>query len=300
MARSNLTLLTPPQEKEEIHPYRRPWRSIGLETGILLAVTLVLYGLTNILNLRFPGQVGAIVSLGVALLPLGLWLVFSWWAERSVPQPRQRLLAVVVISGLVANAVGIPFINDFLRVDHWLPLASAINRIIGYTFTVGIAQELLKYLVVRYAVWPDCFRTRTDAIAYGAASAVGYATILNVHFVITNAAPPGVTAVHVFDTLALHLVTSLIMGYGLAEIRFGLPTPLFLTSTLALSAFVTGVTIPVRAGLVNPGFSLTVSDAKILLSLVFALALLMGFSMMISFLYASAERREQEAATEER
>jgi RsiW-degrading membrane proteinase PrsW (M82 family) len=300
LARSNLTLLTPPQEKEEIHPYRRPWRSISIETGILLGVTALLYVLANVLNLHFPGQVGGIISVVVALLPFGLWLIFSWWAERSVPQPRQRLLAVVVISGLVANAVGIPFINDFLQVDRWLPLASAINRIVGYTFTIGIVQELLKYLVVRYTVWPGCYRTRTDAIAYGAASAVGYATVLNLHFVMSNASPPSITAIHVFDTLALHLATSLIMGYGLAEIRFGLPTPLFLTSTLALASFVTGVAIPVRAGLVNPGFSLKVGDAKTLFSIGFALALLMVFSLMISFLYSSAERRERESATEER
>lgn len=299
MSRSNLTLLTPPQEKEEIHPYRRPWRSISIEVAIVLIVTGVLYVLANILGIRLPVSLNAPTSLVVAGLPFGLWLVFSWRAERFVPQPRQRLLAVAVISGLVANAIGIPLINDFLQVDRWLPLESAINRIVGYTFTVGIVQEMLKYLVLRYTVWPDCFRTRLDAVAYSAAGAVGYATVLNLHLVVTNAPPPDVAAVRVFDTLALHLATSLIVGYGLAEIRFGLPTPMFLTSTLALAAFVTGVAIPVRAGLVNPSFSLGTSETRALFGIGFAAALLTAFSLMIAFLYTSAERREREAAPEE-
>ncbi len=299
MSRSNLTLLTPPQEKEEIHPYRRPWRSFRLEAGILLAVTMVLYGLTSFLGFQFPERFNRVLGVGLALLPVGLWLAFSWWPERYVPQPRQRLLSVIIISGLAANAIGLPLINDFLQVDRWLPLASAINRIIGYTFTVGVVQEMLKYLVVRYTVWPDCFRTRLDAVAYSAASAIGYATVLNLHFILTTSPAPDVAAVRIFDTVALHLVTSLIVGYGLAEMRFGLPTPLFLTSTLALAAFVTGVAIPVRAGLVNPSFSLGTSASKTLFGLGFAVALLVAFAAIIAFLYISAERREREAAVEE-
>lgn len=300
LVRSNLTLLTPPQEKEEVHPYRRPWRSIAIESGVMLAVTGALYVLVNILGVRFPTGLNTPLSLAVVALPPGLWLVFSWWAERTVPQPRQRLLAVAVISGLTANAVGIPLVNDFLQVDRWLPQESAINRIIGYTFTVGIVQEMLKYLVIRYTVWPDCFRTRLDAVAFSAASALGYATVLNLHFVIVNTPPPDVAAAQVFYTLALHLVTSLIVGYGLAEIRFGLPTPTFLTTTLALAAFVTGAAISVRAGLVNPNFSLGVSDAKSLFGIGFAASLLVAFSLVIAFLYTSAERREREVTVEER
>ncbi|HEX2905306.1 MAG TPA: PrsW family glutamic-type intramembrane protease [Phototrophicaceae bacterium] len=298
MTRSNLSLLTPPQEKEEIHPYRRPWRSLVFETAIVFGVAAVLYALVNILGIKFPPRFYPVIGLGLALLPLGLWLAFSWWPERRVPQPRQRLLTVVIISALVANAIGIPLVNDFLQVDRWLPLDSAINRIIGYTFTAGIIQEMSKYLVLRYTVWTECFRTRLDAVAYAAAAAVGYAVALNWHFLLTSTTPPDVMAGHVLNNLVLNVVSGLIVSYGLAELRFGLPTPLFMTVTIALGAFVTGTAIPVRAGLVNPDFSLGISGPKTLFGLGFAAGLFVAIPLVIAFLYASAERREQEAVEE--
>ncbi|NWG15134.1 MAG: PrsW family intramembrane metalloprotease [Chloroflexi bacterium] len=295
---SRLSLLTPPQEKEEIHPYRRPWRSIAVESGVLFVVAGLLYILANILGVQIPDRFHLALGLVLALLPLGLWLAFSWWAERSVPQPRQRLLAVMIVSSLAANAVGIPLVKEFFQVDRWLPLSSAISRIIGYTFTVGIVQEMVKYIVIRYTAWPDHFRTRLDGVAYSAAAAVGYATVLNLHFVFTGSPAPDVVAGRVFDNVVFHLVTSLIVGYGLAETRFGLPTPLFIPSTIALAALVTGIAIPVRAGLVNPSFGLEVSPPKFLFGLGFAAVLLVVLSVVIAFLYNSAERRQREAAVE--
>jgi RsiW-degrading membrane proteinase PrsW (M82 family) len=244
----------------------------------------------------------------LALLPVGLWGIFSWWQERFVPQPRLRLLPVLAISALIANAVGLPLVNDFLQVDRWLPLSSALMRIAGYTFTVGVVQEVLKYLVVYYTVWPNQFRIRLDGVAYGAASAIGYATVLNLHFVLSGTPPADVAAVRIFTTLALHLVTSAIVGYGLAEVRFSRPTPFLVATTIALAAFVTGVAIPVRAGLVNANLSLDVngtqpflntSTARPLLGLGVSIALLIGLNLVLSFLFEGAERREREAASHE-
>jgi RsiW-degrading membrane proteinase PrsW (M82 family) len=295
---SRLSLLTPPQEKEEIHPYRRPWRSIAVESGVLFLTAALLYFLANILGVQIPVRFHLVLGLALALMPAALWLAFSWWPERSVPQPRRRLLAVALITGLAANAVGIPLVEEFFQVDRWLPLSSAISRIIGYTFTAGIVQEMVKYIVIRYAAWPDHFRTRLDGVAYGAAAAIGYATVLNLRFVFDGSPSPDVVAGRVFDYVVFHLVASLIVGYGLAELRFGLPTPLFVPSTIALAALITGIAIPVRAGLVNPSFGLEISPPKFLFGLGFAAALLAAISLVIAFLYDSAERREREAVVE--
>jgi RsiW-degrading membrane proteinase PrsW (M82 family) len=289
-------LLTPPQQEEEIYPYRRAWRSVALEAGIFLAVTVAIFVLVNYLGISIPNQFLQPVGLLLALTPLGLWLYISWWQERFVPQPRQRLLAVALISAIVANAVGVPLVNEYLQVDRWLPLSSAVSRIVGYTFTVGIVQEFLKYVVIRYTVWPDYFRIRLDGVAYGAASAVGYVTILNLHFVFDNTPPPDVAVMRIFASLAFHLATSVIVGYGLAELRFGLPSALLLTITLAVAALVTGIAIPIYAGLINASLGLGVSTPKPLLGLAFSIVLLIAVSLVSSFLYSSSERQAREAA----
>lgn len=295
MSNSGPLFLTPPTEKEEVYPYRPVWRSVVIESSLIIGVTIAIYVAVGIFGLQVPNAIVPYARLALTILPVAVWVIFSWWAERAALEPRKNLLKVVFISALAANAVGLPLINDFFQVDQWLPLSSAISRIIGYTFTVGLVQELLKYLVVRYMTWPNDFRIRLDGIAYGVASAIGYATILNLHFVITDTPPLDVAALRIFATYAIHIAASAIVGYGLAEVRFGNPTPIFLAIVLALSAFVTGVAIPIRAGLVNAPLSLKASAPQSLYGLLFSVALLAGPLFLLSFLFANAERREREA-----
>lgn len=288
-------LLTPPTEEEEIYPYRPAWRSIIVENSIMLGIVGGVIVLFELVGIRLSPILVNSVSILLALIPLILWLIFSYWAERYREQPRVRLLAVVTASALIANAVGIPLVNDFFKVDEWLPLAPAVNRIIGYTFTVGIAQELLKYMVVRYLTWPNYFRDRWDSVAYGAASAVGYAVVLNLHFVFITSPTPDIAALRVFDTTAVQTVGSILVGYGLAELRFSYPTPLLPAITLGIAALVTGIALPFRAGLVNASLSQGVSATSPLRALGFSIALLIGMSILLAFLLNTSERQAQEA-----
>jgi RsiW-degrading membrane proteinase PrsW (M82 family) len=298
MTSFNPRLLTPPREKEEIYPYRRVWRSIALEGGILAAITTGLFLASDLIIPIIPASLTAPFRVALALAPLLLWLIFSWLGEQRALQPRRRLLAVVIIGALVANAIGEPLINQFFQVESWLPLSSAIDRIVGYTFTVGITQEVLKYLVIRYVTWPDHFRIRLDGVAYGVAAAVGYATVLNLHVIANTPVVLDIAAQRVFATYALHISTAILVGYGLAEVRFSDPNPLFLTLMLALAALVTGIAIPIRAGLTNAAFSLDGAFPRPFFGLGFSVALFVMPSLVMSFLFASAERRAQEAQAE--
>jgi RsiW-degrading membrane proteinase PrsW (M82 family) len=293
----NPRLLLPPEE-EEIYPYRRVWRSVAIEgTGVLI-VALALHVIVNFVGVAIPAALHRPLNIGLALLPLGLWVVFSLLQERFVPQPRGRLLPVLAITALAANAIAIPLVNDVFQIDRWLPLSSAVARIIGYTFTVGIVQEFVKYTVVRYSVWTDCIRIRTDGLAYSIAAAVGYATVANLHYVFSSAATPDHAAMRIFDTVALHYAASLIVGYGLAEIRLGQPTPLLLAFTLALSATLTGIVIPIRAGLVNAGLSLGPAIANPLRGLGMSVVVFVGIAIAVAFLMENADRQTREAQRE--
>jgi hypothetical protein len=291
----NYRLITPPEE-EEVYPYRRVWRSIAIESGIVLAVAGLAFVVFSLLNVRLPRTFAQPANALLALLPFGLWLIVSLWREQFALQPRKRLLAVAVVSALVANGVSIPFIEGVFQPERWLPVGSAISRIVGYTFTVGIVQEVLKYLVVRYLVWPDHFRTRLDGVAYCAASAVGYATMLNVQFVLSGIALPEIVAIYVFGTLAVNLAGSIIVSYGMAEVRFDNPSPFLLTTSVALAALVNGIIIPVRAGLGNAAFSLRGGVSAPIFGLGLSAGVLLAASILVAFLYSSTERREREAA----
>lgn len=288
--------ITPPTEDQERFPYRPVWRSLFIETAILTVITLVafIFGarLTSIVG-RFAPYIG----IGLAVLPLLLWLLFSWFPERQISQPRKSLITVVFITILVANSIALPLIKQLFRVDQWLPLAPALDRILGYTITVGITEEFIKYLIIRYTVWPTYFRIRLDGIAYGIASGIGYATLINLQFILSNSASPiDVVVFRVIANYALHVSTGIIIGYGLSEVYFSNPTPIFQALVLIVAAIVTGIAIPIHAGLVNASLSITsISAPRPLFGLGFSLGMLIAVSILTSGLIRNADRLEREA-----
>lgn len=290
-------LITPPKEEEEVYPYRRVWPSLLLELGGLFGAALALFAVSRLVAIP-PALHPPALAL-IALFPGALWLRFSWQREHAVPEPRQHLLLVAVVTALAAGAVGVPFVRDVLRVDEWLPLSGAVNRIIGYTFTVGIVQELIRYLVLRYTVWPGYFRTRLDGVAYGVAGAVGCALALNLNFMLTTQAELDIAAMRVFDETVRQVAGGIIVGYGLAEVRFNpRPFPLLLPAALFFAALVTGIAIPVTSGLANVALSVSapVTAASPLRGFLFSAVLMAAVAGVMIFLFTIAVRQDQEAA----
>ena len=287
------SLLTPPREDEEVYPYRRVWPSIFIEVGALFGFVTVLYIAVGILNIGVPGALQQPLNITIALAPLGLWLIFSRLPELRVPQPRSRLTAVLIISALTANAISLPLLS-LIEPEAWLPLAGRIQRIIGYAMTVGVVQELSKYLVVWLLVWPLALRTRLDALAYFAASAIGYVTVANLHLV-TGGAPADVIALRVFSNTVVHLAASSVVAYGLAELRFRSQTFFVMPFSLLLACMVAGVGISFRTALVSSGFVLGIGGTRPLFGLIFPLALIIGVLAVVLFLFNTTERREREA-----
>ncbi|RMG84363.1 MAG: PrsW family intramembrane metalloprotease [Chloroflexi bacterium] len=283
-----------PRPEEEVYPYRRVWRSITIENSILVVVVLALIFIPSFLGIQIPKSFQQPINVVLSLLPAILWMIFSRLQERRAIQPRKGLLSVAIVSALVANAIGIPLVQDFLKVGEWLSLSSAIDRIISYTLTVGMIQELLKYLVIRYVAWPGQFRIRLDGVAFGVASAIGYATVQNLHFAIDHNIAVDAMAQRLLITMAMHMGASVIISYGLSELRFGTPTPFMMPFMLGVGAFIVGVAVPVRAGLVNASFSLNGVFTRPTFGLGFSLVLLVAPMLLMAWLYDNAERREQE------
>lgn len=287
-------LLTPPREDEEEYPYRPVWRTIVIETGGLFAITIGLYVIIGYLGISVSGDLNQLINGGVALVPAGLWMVFSFLRERRVLEPRRNLIAVFVISSLVANAIGIPFLNT-LRTDSWLPFLGTIERVIGYAVTVGIVHEMLKYLVVRYVVWPDAFRIREDSVAYFGAAAIGYATVENLHLALAAVPSPDVIALHVFSITTTHLAASVFVAYGLAEVRFNPKAIIILPTMMLFSTLVTGIAISATSSISNAKFFLGAAATRPLFGLIIALGSVISALIVAAFLFNAAERQEREA-----
>lgn len=292
---NNPRLITPPKEEEEIYPYRRAWRSIFLESGTVLGMMLVIFVLVNFIGLDIPLEFREYANVILALMPAILWMGFSRIPENSALEPRRRLLTTFTVTALVANAIGIPLVNTIFEPDAWLPLQSNLNRILGYTLTVGVLHEFLKYLVLRYIVYPDYFRIRTDAIAYGAATAIAYATVINVTYVLANpTAAPDVVIMRVFAVLSIQIVGSIIVAFGLSETLFSNALSFFMPMMIMLSALLAGMAITLRASFLNATLELTISSQREIVGLLFSIIFYLVPMAIFFFLFSITEQREQD------
>lgn len=285
--------ITPPREEETVYPYRRVWASIGIEIGMLLGIVVVMLVAHQLLVLPTPfwGYIG----LFLALSPFILWIIFSWTRENFVPEGRDLLFPVFIVTALATNAVAYPLIYRFLEVDNWVTQQDTFERLIVYAFAYGTIPEVIKYSVLRYTVWRRALRYRYDIVAYSAAAAVGYATVLGVHYILETSPPPDVAAIRIFGITSLQLVNSLIVAYGLAEIRFDKPSPLLVSGMIAIASLVTGLIYTLRSNIANTSFSLTVSSPRLLLNLAITVMLLVAISLAVGFLFNTSERQAEEA-----
>jgi uncharacterized membrane protein len=273
------------------------WVSLALFSGLLLALALVIFVLDNFV-LQIDRSLFRIIDVGIALLPVGLWVLLALLPERAALEPRRGLAAVFIISAIVANGVTLPIINGVFQIDQWLPLADNTTRIIGYTVSIGMAQQLTQYLVVRGLAWDNLIRVRLDAVAYVIAAAVGYATALNVVTALQQPSAPGASAFGVFTTVAFTLAPALLMAYGLSEARLSQPNAFLLPITFALAAIIYGIASTLRSNFVNASLTLTpdsqVSAPSPLFGVAIAAALLTVIILVVITLITSAERRESE------
>jgi RsiW-degrading membrane proteinase PrsW (M82 family) len=287
-------LLAPEKEEKEIVPYRRIWRSAVTEVVILLALTAGMLLFTRLYKGSLDDTQRRLIGITLSLTPLVLWGFISYAGERQAPQPRARILTVVILTGLAANAIGIPLVDRYFAVDQWLATASGISRIVGYTLTVGIAQEFLKYLVMRYTVWPNNFRTRSDGVAYAMAAGIGYATVLNLNYVFSNAADPSGVALRVAEYTLSQLAISVIMGYYLAESKLNRNTSLlWLPAALMFGALLTGLFVAVRGGLIVGSVSTASTASNGIQGLGAAVILVVVLFYSFYFLINNADERTQ-------
>ncbi len=284
-------LLSPQEEKKEIRLYRRVWPTAITEIAALLMIVGGVLLVGRFLHPSLGTTQRLLIGLGLALLPLALWGAISYRLEQNARRPRPRLLIVLMLSMLAANAVGVPLVNRFFAVDEWLPTTSGLTRIIGYTLTVGFVDEFLKFAVLRYSVWPTYFGSRIDGVAYSMAASIGYATVLSLNFVLGEAADPSAVALRVAGITMSQLAIGTIMGFLLAELKLGKPAVFWLPMGLGLAALLHGLYTAIRASLIVGGVNTTATGSVPAASLGVGLFLIFALFSSVSFLISSADER---------
>lgn len=199
------------------------WRVDALAVAALFALVIVAQLISPLLPAG-GGPSPALILVGslLALAPALVWLWLSYRQDRVEPEPRSMVIGVFLLGALVAAAVGIPLLRDVFDVAGWLG-DDLLFRLLGVFLVVGMVQSLLKYLVVRFSVYQSAeFDEATDGILYGTAAGLGYATALNVDFIVSaGGAVLGFAAIHVAVTALAHAAFGGVIGYFMSGQRLG-------------------------------------------------------------------------------
>lgn len=291
---NDIKFIVPPREEEFVYPYRRAWRSVILELIALVSITGVIFVVMGMLGIRPPASTWGITNIIITLTPAILWGILSLWREWHVPQPRENLLNIAIISALVTSAIGIPVI-EWLNPDEWLALAGRFDRILGYSFTIGLVQVSIIYGIVRIMTWYNAYRIHTDAIAYCTTAAIGCITVWNIHFLATGNITPDVVALRMFSMTSSILLASIIIAYGLAELRFNPKFYWILPLTILSSMVIIGFVIAFRSNLISGRFILGIGGTRPIIGFGFTVGLLFAGVIGMLFLFNISERRAKEA-----
>jgi protease PrsW len=255
----------------------------------LIALLLLFVGglqiLAPLLAPVLSGQMLVLAGVVVALVPALIWLAFFYLQDRLEPEPRSYLARVFLLGALVAMAVGIPLVRDLIGLNRWLYTSWWVH-LLGSILVVGVSQEFLILATVRLSVYGSTeFDERGDGIVYATAAALGFATIVNLDYVIGRSGVDlGVGAIRVtVNALALASISG-VLGYFLGQAKFEHKHALYLPAGLAVAALLNGLffftqdVVTLRQLSVQPLYGL-------LLAAVLAIALL----VVVARLMRSAE-----------
>jgi len=208
-------------ESNLIHERKHIWRDEFLLIIGLCVFVGIVYALDNALNPVFTPTTLLLTGVFLALVPASIWMIFFYMQDSAEPEPKGFVMGVFVLGGLLAAAVGIPIVENLFNVSHWI-YTDTLTTILGGILVVGFTQEFLKYAAVRYSIYhSDEFDEPTDGVVYATAAGLGYATVLNIQFVVSNGGVDlGAGIIRIAVVALAQAAFSGITGYFLGRAKF--------------------------------------------------------------------------------
>jgi RsiW-degrading membrane proteinase PrsW (M82 family) len=211
-------------------------------------------------------------------VPAFIWLIFFYLQDSAEPEPKGFVIGVFVLGGLLAAAIGIPVVENLFRVSHWI-YTNTLATILGGILVVGFTQEFLKYAAVRYSIYhSDEYDEPTDGVIYATAAGLGYATVLNINFVLSNGGVDlGVGIIRMAVVALAHAAFSGITGYFLGRAKFESEQIWWMPLGITLAAIFNGLfnwlqgivsrpTITLSGSSSNPWFGLALAAVVALIT----------------------------------
>ncbi len=272
---------------------RRSIMGSSVLTLVVLAVFLgAAYGLDILVKPSFSPDGLMVVGIVMALLPAMAWLFFFYQQDQREPEPKGMVAEVFILGGLLAMAIGIPLVEDVFHVGTWLYENIWVN-LAGAILIIGLSQEFLKYAAVRFSVYSSAeFDERTDGIIYATAAGLGFATVLNVVFVVSSGGVNlGVGALRITLTALAQASFSGITGYFLSRQKFDQTPFWWMPAGVMLAALLNGIFYTVYGTLSKSTISTNGAFMRPWVGLVLAVILSVSVTGLLSWFIRRDQNR---------
>jgi protease PrsW len=271
--------------KKAVHQRKGLWR-VDLLTILLLVVFVILVFLFSTLAKPVLNE-GSLIAAGIilALVPAALWLWFFYRRDQLEPEPKSMVVEVFILGALVAGALAIPLVDSVFHVNDWL-YSSLATQILGGILVVGFIQEFLKYAAVRFSVYKsDEFDERTDGVIYSTAAGLGFATALNIAFVVNSGGVDlGLGAIRVVVTALAQASFAGIVGYFLAKEKLEGKPIWWMPLGVTIAAILNGLFFFLRGKLTTGSIEAAAGFNSSWIGLALAAVLTLAITYLLSYL----------------
>lgn len=268
-----------------VHQRKGLWR-VDLLTILLLVLFVVLVYLFS-LNVKPAFTPDGLILAGIvlSLVPAGLWLWFFYRRDQLEPEPKGMVIEVFILGALLASGLAIPLVDSVFRVNDWL-YSSAAVQILGGILVIGFVQEFFKYAAVRFSVYRSKeFDERTDGIIYATAAGLGFATALNISFVVSSGGVDlGLGAIRIVVTALAHASFAGIVGYFLAKEKLEGKPIWWMPLGVTIAAVLNGLFFFLRGRITTGAISASSGTSGSWIGLAIAAILTLAITYLLSYL----------------
>jgi len=153
----------------------------------------------------------------LAIAPSIAFIIFFYYRDRYEKEPWLLLWKCFGL-GALSMFLALTVEKIFLPLVYSPEGTTILGLFVGAFFIVGLSEEFSKYIVLRYYAWPKSdFDEPYDGIIYSVAISLGFATVENIFYVLTNGMKIGI--IRAITAIPGHTFFGVIMGYfvGLAH-----------------------------------------------------------------------------------
>jgi RsiW-degrading membrane proteinase PrsW (M82 family) len=153
----------------------------------------------------------------IALAPCLFLLWYFYNRDRYEPEPKRKILKIFLLGALMVIPAGIIEIVLITIVDT---ITSGILYIFVLAFiVVAPTEELLKFYAVKRWVYRSIeFDEIMDGIVYTVAASLGFATVENIFYVVSQGIGTGIA--RAFLAIPGHALFGALMGYYIGRAKF--------------------------------------------------------------------------------